>query len=190
MMSRTDEILEFWFGPDCRKDFVQRSRQWFEAEAEFDRRCTEAFLNDYQKAAEGALDNWKNEPRSCLALILLVDQLPRNMFRGQPRAYATDSYALAVAKHALSQKMDQLIELPERLFFYLPFEHSENLADQRRSVELAEAAVAQYPPAGPFLDYAREHLATIQRFGRFPHRNVILGRTCTAEEEAFLQQGA
>ncbi|MGH8014033.1 MAG: DUF924 family protein [Candidatus Binataceae bacterium] len=186
-MSRIDEILDFWFGPDCRREFEARSRLWFEPQSEFDRQCTRRFLDDCHKAAAGVLDEWKGEARSCLALILLLDQIPRNIFRNEPRAFAADNYALVLVKHALAHEMDRRVELPERLFFYLPFEHSENLSDQRQSVKLAETAVAEYPPAAGFLERAREHLATIGRFGRFPHRNAILGRTSTAEEIAFLE---
>ncbi|MGH7988210.1 MAG: DUF924 family protein [Candidatus Binataceae bacterium] len=186
-MSRVDEILDFWFGRDCRREFATRSRLWFEPRSEFDRQCTWRFLGDCHQAASGLLDEWRGEARSCLALILLLDQLPRNIFRNQPRAFATDSYALAVAKDALRRAIDRRVELPERLFFYLPLEHSENLFDQRQSVELAQTAAVEYPPAADFVKHAREHLATIERFGRFLHRNAILGRASTPEEITFLK---
>jgi uncharacterized protein (DUF924 family) len=125
----------------------------------------------------------KNSSDGCLALCLLLDQFPRNMFRGSAKAYATDSKALVIAKYAISKGFDQVLIPIKRRFLYLPFEHSENLNDQRRCVELFET-MKKYDPMGH--DYALRHLKTIERFGRFPHRNIILNRMDTPEEQEYL----
>ncbi|MGH7934786.1 MAG: DUF924 family protein, partial [Candidatus Binataceae bacterium] len=131
--------------------------------------------------------SWSAAPRGALALILLLDQFPRNMFRGSARAYATDALALAMAKRMAASTTDRALPPAPRLFVYLPFEHSENLADQHESVRLTRAVVAEYPAAAGFLPYAEQHLAVIERFGRFPYRNVILGRPSTPAEIDFLR---
>ncbi|HAJ60876.1 MAG TPA: DUF924 domain-containing protein, partial [Cyanobacteria bacterium UBA8543] len=145
------------------------------------------FLNDYQQAAAGKLDDWKASPHGCLALIILLDQFSRNMFRGQPQAFATDPQALAYAKYAIAQGFDKELLPIQRWFVYMPFEHSENLADQHECVELF-STLQDYPECDNGVDYAIRHLRVIERFGRFPHRNKIIGRQTTPEEAEFLKQ--
>ena len=185
-MSRVDEILAFWFGwPDEPKYGKPRSF-WFNKKPKFDQELRNYFLNDYQQAAK-VLDRWYSSPRSCLALILLFDQFPRNMFRGTAQAFATDSQAIAAASHAIAQGFDQELMTVQRWFVYLPLEHSENLADQRQSVKLF-TALGDEAESAATIDYAIRHCSVIERFGRFPHRNQIIGRVSTPEEVEFLRQ--
>jgi len=190
MVDRVTAILSFWFGDptDPDGDYGQQRSIWFKKDPKFDQTVREQFSTDYQQAAAGQLQAWRRQPRSCLALILLLDQLPRNMFRGQPQSFATDSQAREAAEHALEQGFDQQLLPVERLFIYVPLEHSENLAHQQRAVALFETLVQAHPELSSTLDYAIRHRDIIQRFGRFPHRNAILNRASTAAEAAFLQQ--
>jgi uncharacterized protein (DUF924 family) len=142
------------------------------------------FLSLYEEAAAGRLGHWEASPEGALALVLVLDQFPRNMFRGEARAYAADSMARAVADRAIAAGHDEKFALPLRGFFYMPFMHSEHLSDQQRCIELFRAAGDTYS-----LKYAEEHADIIRRFGRFPHRNRVLGRTTTPEEQAFLDDG-
>ena len=184
--SSVDEILEFWFGAED-DDLSQAESLWFIPNPEFDRLCTERFLNVYEDAARGLLDDWRSEPRSCLALVLLLDQFPRNMFRDTPRAFATDAKARDVARHAIDAGFDRALSTVQRMFLYLPLEHSENLDDQFESVRLTRALAAE-DPGSDALKYAEQHLEIIQRFGRFPARNAALGRQSTDQELAFLNK--
>ena len=186
-MSQASEILEFWFGKPDDPNYGQPRKEWFIKKPQFDQEVRSRFLDDYQKAAAGELDHWKNSPQGCLALIILLDQFSRNMFRGQPQAFATDSQALTYAKYATDQGLDKELLPIQRLFIYLPFEHSENLADQHRCVELF-STLKDYPECASGVDYAYRHLSVIEKFGRFPHRNEILGRETTPEEAEFLKQ--
>jgi uncharacterized protein (DUF924 family) len=189
-MENADQILNFWFGnpTDPQGPYGQQRSVWFKKDAAFDDRIRQRFLPDYGRAAAGDYTPWRSQPRSCLALILLLDQVPRNLFRGDARSYATDAEALAVAEAAIAQGHDQALIPVERLFMYLPLEHSEDLARQQRCVQLFETLVKEAPELASTLDYAYRHRDVIARFGRFPHRNHILGRTTTPEEAAFLQQ--
>jgi uncharacterized protein (DUF924 family) len=141
----------------------------------------------YQKAAQGYLDDWINAPETCLALILLLDQFPRNMFRNTPEAFATDWEALSAAQHAVAQGYDRELLPVQCWFIYLPFEHSENLEHQRKCIKLFQQ-LSHDPESASAIKYAFQHKEIIARFGRFPHRNQILGRISTPEEEEFLQQ--
>jgi len=182
-MGRVDEILEFWFaGGD--------DRRWFAVDAAFDEACRAGFLVDHERADAGELQAWAQQPRSALTLILLFDQFPRNIFRGTARAFATDRKALALAKDAVARGFDRALTPVERAFIYLPFEHSENLNDQRESVRLFRQLGGEQPSLAGYLQYAEEHCDVIRRFGRFPHRNAILGRVSTAEEMESLTRGA
>ncbi|MCI5060290.1 MAG: DUF924 domain-containing protein [Alphaproteobacteria bacterium] len=172
------EIIDFWF-------VETQPQQWFQVNAEFDARVKERFLDFYQNASQGTYDEWQKSADGALALCILLDQMPRNMFRGTPQAFETDKKALVIAKFALSKGLDQVLSPQKRRFLYLPFEHSENLNDQRRCVELFEK-MKDDDPLG--YDYALRHLKVIEEFGRFPHRNKILGRDNTPEEEAYLAQ--
>ncbi|GAB4173791.1 MAG: DUF924 family protein [Coleofasciculaceae cyanobacterium] len=186
-MSQVQEILEFWFGKPDDLDYGKSRKVWFIKNPEFDREVRSRFLPVYQQAAAGELDDWKASPQGCLALIILLDQFPRNMFRGQPQAFATDPQALAYAKHAVTNSFDRELLPIQRQFIYLPFEHSENLTDQHQCIKLF-STLQDYPECISGVDYAHRHFQVIERFGRFPHRNEILGRQTTPEEAEFLQQ--
>jgi uncharacterized protein (DUF924 family) len=157
--------------------------RWFVKEAEFDRHFREGFLTFHEFAAQGQLASWAGTEYGALALVLLLDQFPRNAFRGTPRMYATDATARKVADAAIAAGYDQTVDEALRLFLYLPFGHSERLVDQDRSVALAESL------GQPSLSHAERHRDIIRRFGRFPHRNPILGRAMTPEEQRFLENG-
>ena len=187
MDAKVEEILEFWFGAPQAPDYGKERSFWFTKNQEFDRQVCDRFLATYTQAATGELDSWQNSPQSCLALLLLLDQFPRNMFRGTPQSFATDAKALAVAKNAVAKGFDQNLLPVQRWFIYLPFEHSENLADQQKCVELF-ATLTGDPDSAMTIDYALRHKAVIERFGRFPHRNKILGRETTPQEAEFLKQ--
>ncbi|MBD2230598.1 DUF924 family protein [Phormidium tenue] len=189
-MERWQAILRFWFGDpeNPGSEYGQQRRVWFKKDPAFDDTIRQRFLPDYEQAAAGALATWRQEPRSCLALVILLDQFPRNLFRGEARSFASDRAARDTANYALAQGYDQQVLPVERIFFYLPLEHSENLADQERSVKLVRSLHAAHPEFESCLDYALRHRDIIQRFGRFPHRNEILGREATPAEAEFLQQ--
>jgi len=167
-------LCDFWFGPEAKP-------KWWIKDAIFDAEIRQRFGNLHDRAAAGRLNHWEETAKGCLALIILLDQVPRNIFRDTPRAFATDAPALALAKQALTRGFDRDLGIEERVFLYLPFEHSEDLADQERCVALIE-------PLGNenFTDFARRHLEVIKRFGRFPHRNRVLERNSTEEELTFL----
>ena len=182
--STSAEVLLFWFGPAAERG--KPHKRWFVNSEAFDREVRERFLPLYEEAAAGKLAHLKESAADCLALIVVLDQFPRNMFRGTPRAFATDSLALETARHAVASGFDRALLPVERLFVYLPFEHSEVLADQERSCDLTRALDA-YPETNDVYRYALAHRDIIQRFGRFPHRNAILGRSSTPEELEFLK---
>jgi len=166
-------------------DFWRESgeEKWYTKDEAFDAVCRERFLDDHYAAARREYENWAATAGGALALMILLDQFPRNFFRDTGHMYATDSLARMYANQALEQGHDISTEANLRIFFYLPFMHSENLNDQRRCVELC----SEGSPGN--LEYAHDHHDIIQRFGRFPHRNIILGRRSTEEEQAFLDGG-
>jgi uncharacterized protein (DUF924 family) len=170
------EILLFW-----REAGQQR---WFEKDDNFDRTITSRFLPTHEAASRGELAGWESKAEGALALLILLDQFPRNMFRGSARAFATDPPARAIAGRALAHGFDRMTEQELRQFFYLPFMHSELLADQDRSLQLYEL----YDDTNS-LQYAKTHRDIILKFGRFPHRNEVLGRSPTPAEEEFLKSG-
>ncbi|HYD56109.1 MAG TPA: DUF924 family protein [Burkholderiales bacterium] len=178
---RAAQVLAFWFRGD------DRDPRWFAKAAEFDAEIRDTFLPVYDEAAQGAFAPWIDAPRECLALILLLDQFPRNMFRGSARAFATDAHALAAAKEAVRRGHDRSMRPCERMFLYLPFQHAESLEEQRASISL-NAPLGEFPETFDVPRFAAAHLAIIERFGRFPHRNAALGRPSTAEEVEFLKQ--
>jgi len=191
---RAESILTFWFGTDpTRPVSPERRRIWFGGAPETDRQIRDRFLEDLSRASSGACSEWPRTPRGALAMLLLFDQFPRNIFRGTPEAYAFDPGARKICLEGLSEGIDGDLEIVERAFFYLPLEHSEDLALQDRSVALFQKLLDE---AGPdlaetcrgFLDYALRHREIIERFGRFPHRNQVLGRTSTEKEKIFLTQ--
>jgi uncharacterized protein (DUF924 family) len=169
------EVFDFWreAGPAL----------WFATDAAFDARFRERFLADHEAAARGDLEHWMATPEGALALVVLLDQFPRNAFRGTARMYDTDALARRAASHAFAAGYDQRLPPELRKFFVLPFAHSEDLADQERSVALARRT-------GPDdLAHAEHHRDIVQRFGRFPHRNRILGRKTTPAEQQYLDSG-
>lgn len=188
-MDRVKEILAFWFGADEAERGRDRDSIWFSGDPDFDRACTAGFLADYELAAAGALSPWITQPRSCLALILLLDQFPRNIFRGSAQAFATDNQARAAARHALAQGFDTTLVPIERTFVYLPFEHSEKLDDQLESVRLFRLLAEDNLDLAGYIEYAELHLEVIRRFGRFPARNAALGRESSPAEVEYLANG-
>lgn len=185
---RAKALLDFWFGPESDPDRERHREIWFNSTEEFDAALRREFLADYEEAAAGELASWEASPEGALALVLLLDQLPRNIFRGTPHAYAADAAAVAAADRALERGFDRLFPAVWRLFFYMPFHHSEDLANQRRSVTLVNSLPRNPDRSGGLRRYGMSYLEVIERFGRFPHRNEILGRPSTPEEIAFLVQ--
>jgi uncharacterized protein (DUF924 family) len=186
LSDRAQALLDAWFGPPGDPKRERHRDIWFKGTAEFDAALREGFLADYEAAAAGELRSWEALHQGALALVLLLDQIPRNIFRDNPRAYATDAAARAAAARALARGFDRLVPEAWRRFFYMPFHHSENLADQRRSVALFDGLPGQRDRRGSLRRYGRPYVEVIERFGRFPHRNKILGRESTPEELAFL----
>ncbi|WP_371056044.1 MULTISPECIES: DUF924 family protein [unclassified Rhodosalinus] len=179
-MGDVDGILSFWLdevGPD----------EWYKADDALDEEIRRRFLPLWEGACEGRFAMWLTYPAGSLAYIILTDQFPRNMFRGEGRAFATDRAALAAAKSAIHRKWDLRIDEPARQFFYLPLMHSENLCDQDRCVRLIHERMPE--TGADNLTHAKAHREVIRRFGRFPYRNAALGRANTAPERAFLDEG-
>jgi uncharacterized protein (DUF924 family) len=174
-LAEISDVIAFWreAGPGL----------WFAKDREFDRRFRERFLSLHEAAARGALAGWPETASGALALVLLLDQYPRNAFRGTPRMYASDAMAREAATAAIHAGHDRSVATELQLFFYLPFAHSEDLADQERSVALVRRL------GEPNLSHAEGHCDIVRRFGRFPHRNPILGRVMRAEEQRFLDEG-
>lgn len=177
------DLLRFWFGePDERGEIAFR-REWFVADPAFDRAVGERFGDAMRRAIAGDLDAMASDVGGALALVLLLDQVPRNLCRGTAAAFAGDDRARAVANAAIAGGFDCDLPKAMRLFFYLPFEHSEDLADQERACQL----IGELNDPG-LLDYAYRHREIIDRFGRFPHRNAALGRASSETEVAFLAE--
>jgi len=172
-------VLEFWL----RRD----RKQWFEKNPALDEEIRARFLPLYEIASNNDLESWKRAPDSCLALVILLDQFPRNMFRGSAKAFGADPLARDAARVILDNGWDKAMTPDGRMFAYLPFEHSESLADQERCLALMKE-IAVFPDTADLPKWAEAHLAIIRRFGRFPHRNTALGRESTAEEIEFLSQ--
>ena len=194
-MDTPDTLHAFWFGtsPQDAEVIASQSALWWQKQPAVDAHIRHRFAPLVERAATGELDSWLGELRGRLALILLTDQFPRNIWREQAAAFAFDVLALRWAKEALALGLDTRARPIERVFLYLPLEHSENLADQQHAVRLFDALAASVsselrPAFDGFLDYARRHLEIIERFGRFPHRNAALGRETTAAEADFLRQ--
>lgn len=182
------DILDFWFGPVSDPNYGKPRKSWFVKDLHFDQQIREHFLDLHQLASRGDLRAWQAQPLSCLALILMLDQVPRHLFRNQPQAFASDALALTTADFALDQSYDRQLLPVQQWFLFLPFEHSEDLTHQRRAVHLFAQLDLSDPENASCLDYAKRHMQVIERFGRFPHRNRILGRSSTPDEITFLQQ--
>ena len=175
-VAEPSEVLAFWraAGPE----------KWYTKDSDFDAEITRRFLSTYEAAVAGRLSQWEDTPKGALALVIVLDQFPRNMFRGSARTFAADALARAAADRAIGRGFDQQIAVSERQFLYIPFEHSENPADQERSLALFRAN-----DDAEALKWAELHADIIRRFGRFPHRNAMLGRATTPAEQAFLDSG-
>ena len=187
---RATALIDFWFGPPDDPGRELHREIWFRATEEFDAALRREFLADYEAAAGEALRSWEASPEGALALVLLLDQVPRNIFRTTPRAYVTDAEACAAADRAVERGFDQLVPPAWRLFFSMPFHHSADLADQRRSVALFDALPRNRDSGGAMRRYGCPYIEVIERFGRFPHRNEILDRQSTPDEIAFMAEVA
>jgi uncharacterized protein (DUF924 family) len=176
MIKTPEDILEFWFSEEV-------SPFWFRRSDDLDKVITTQFLETQEAAHSGKLDHWRANAQSALALTITLDQFPRNIFRGTPRSFQSDPKALQTAKYALEMGFDKEVADRQRSFFYLPFMHSEDIADQRLS-----AAIYEKLGNESSLDFAKQHHDIIERFGRFPYRNTVLGRESTAEEVEFLKE--
>jgi len=180
-----DSTLAFWFGESS--DYGKPRAEWFKKDADFDEEIRRRFMTTYEAAAAGRLADWTAKAESCLALIVVLDQFPRNMFRGSARAFAADALARAATNQALQQGFDRQMKPVERQFLHLPLEHSESLDDQAYCLKLMRE-LSGFPETRDLHIWAEKHLVIIRRFGRFPHRNAALGRESTAEEVAFLKE--
>lgn len=189
------ELLDFWF-EDCRNDPAaaeKMNRRWFGSDEERDREIEKRFGDWVEAAARGDLDSWRRTAAGKLALVLLLDQLARNAFRGSARAFAHDERALEIAKQLIDEGLEELSP-PEKIFALMPYTHSEDLENQKAGCVLLEQCLADAGETWkPFVaearDYAQEHRKVIARFGRFPHRNRLLGRESTEDEEQYLSDG-
>ena len=182
-------VLEFWFGVPGAAEWGVSRREWFSKSDDFDAEIRDRFLAAWQAAHDGAEDDWSVTPEGACARVVLLDQFPRNMFRGDPRSFATDGQALALARRMLAAGWDrQLPTAWHRMFCYLPFEHAESPVEQDISVR--ECVALREDTAGKVdvVEWAVKHQEIIARFGRFPHRNAVVGRESTQEELAFLKQ--
>ena len=168
------EIVDFWFSDEVRT-------LWFNSTPEFDRSLTERYADTLEQAARGELDHWMQTAQGCLALVIILDQFPLNMFRGSAQSFATEARSRDVARHAIEQGLDKELEADQRAFLYMPFMHSESLADQELALELFDQ-----PGLEGNYRFARHHHGIIERFGRFPHRNEALGRSSSEAEIEYL----
>src|SRR5271170_2222589 len=178
MTASAEDILNFWI-------YVVGRDKWFRDDRALDATVRERFLSAYELALKGELKAWEETPEGMLALMLLLDQFPRRMFRGTPRAFETDELALELARNAIIKHFDDRIDKQYKLLFYLPFLNSESLGDQR----LALFYIRERTKENDWLSLAEKNFEIVQKFGRFPQRNPILGREPTAEESAFLKKG-
>lgn len=182
-MQAADEILDFWFA-----GATQPRAEWFRKDPAFDTLIAQRFGALIEQALQGGLADWMRQPATALARVVLLDQFTRNVFRDTPRAFAGDALALAAAQQMVGRGDDRVLTPLQRWFVYLPFEHAEDLAMQDESMRLFGALAAEVPAMADTLEWARKHQVVVARFGRFPHRNAILGRVSTPEEEAFLRE--
>ncbi|PIG27979.1 uncharacterized protein (DUF924 family) [Janthinobacterium sp. 35] len=188
MDAQAQDVLDFWFLPPDNPDYGQARVEWFRKDDGFDAQIRARFGALIDVAIEGGLRAWDATPHGALARLIVLDQLTRNVYRGTPRAFAGDAQALALAVALTQAAQDQLLPPMLRAFAYLPFEHAEDLAMQARAVELFQLLSQAQPGFEGMLDYAERHQEVIARFGRFPHRNAILGRASTPQEVEFLRQ--
>ncbi len=169
-----NDIVDFWFSPEA-------SERWFQSTPEFDQMLRERFDHVWQQAKQGELEDWMETAKGCLALVIVLDQLPLNMFRGEALSFFTEAQARDVAQHAIQRGFDQAMPTEQKSFLYLPFMHSEDLADQERALELYNQ-----PGLETNRRFAQHHHGIVNQFGRFPHRNDVLGRVSTEAEVEYL----
>jgi len=186
-MGQVAAVLEFWFGAADSPQFGHARDEWFKQSAAFDEQVRIRFAGLHDAAAAHRLDDWKATPEASLALVLVLDQFSRNLYRDSPRAFACDGHALSLAEEAIEAGFDRLLAPVQRMFIYMPFQHSEAIERQRRSLELFET-LRNDPQTAYCYDYAVRHFEVIAKFGRFPHRNSILGRASTPQELEYLRQ--
>ena len=184
-MSEVDQVLGFWFAGDA----AAQGTRWWRGGDPLDMEIRSRFGGLVDRASSGRLDTWKDEPRSCLALILSLDQFPRSIFRGTPEAFARDAAARSACHHCLDLGLDEKLQPLERLFAYMPLQHSEDVADHERGLPLYERLVAEFALPAGFAASARQHAGIVLEFGRFPHRNKILGREPRQAELNWLAAG-
>ncbi|MFK7929940.1 MAG: DUF924 family protein [Myxococcota bacterium] len=187
------EILEIWFGP-TDDEIASRAPTWWKKDPVFDQQLAERFGGELHRAAAGSFSGWERSPHGSLALVVMLDQFPRNSFRGDPRSFAFDAAARAVCHRAVRAGHDRMLKPPERVFLYMPLMHSEHVSDHRDALVLFEAAAVaargtrwEQMIAANF-DFAQKHAKIIHRFGRYPHRNEVLGRDSTPEESAHVAE--
>jgi uncharacterized protein (DUF924 family) len=183
-----DAVVDFWFGAPDGSERGSARKAWFAKDDAFDGEIRERFGALIERALRGELERWGDAAPSALAHVLLLDQFTRNAYRDTPRAFAGDRRALAAASRMVGLRQDEELAPFMRAFVYLPYEHAEGLAMQDEAIRLLKRLATSDPGQQSYLDYALRHRAIIERFGRFPHRNAILGRRSTAAEIAFLQQ--
>jgi uncharacterized protein (DUF924 family) len=181
-------VLDFWFAAEGEPEHGAVRDLWFRKSDEMDRAINERFGTLIEQALRGELETWAAEPHSALAQIVLLDQFTRNSFRETPRAFAGDKRALAAAMAMVGSRQDEALLPVQRVFVYLPFEHTEGMVMQEEALRLFTRLATEAPALQNMLDYAQRHHDVVQRFGRFPHRNVILGRHSTTDEIEFLKQ--
>ena len=180
-----EAVLDFWFGPAGKRGPARI--EWFRKNPKFDAEIRARFDDTHRAAAAGGLEAWRASPEPMLALVVVLDQFSRNLYRDDARAFAQDAHALECAREALARGDDLTLLPVQRQFLYMPFEHSEDLADQDRCFELMKSLEA-FPETRGLTGWAEKHRAVIRRFGRFPHRNAVLGRESTPAEREFLAQ--
>ena len=181
------DVLAFWFGAPGSPDHGRHQQRWFAKDPAFDAEIIRLFQADVEAAIAGAWPDWESSSDGALALVLMLDQFPRHIWRGMARAFAGDSRALRIARQAVAEGLDRDRPAVERVFLYLPFEHSERPEDQDRSCALF-ATCREHEEFARIMEYAERHRQIIRRFGRFPHRNAALGRPTTDEEATFLTE--
>lgn len=181
-------VLDFWFGAEHTPEFGTLRAEWFRKDPAFDAAIAGRFGAQVELALCGELTDWETQPAGALARILLLDQFTRNLFRDTAQAFAGDALALKAARTLVDAGQDAALRPEQRVFAYLPFEHSEDMAMQEESMRLFTRLAAEAPALAGYLDYAHRHHVVVARFGRFPHRNEALGRASTSEELAFLQE--
>ncbi|MEO7709504.1 MAG: DUF924 family protein [Caldimonas sp.] len=182
-----EAVLDFWFGAPTSSGYGRKRPEWFRKDPAFDASIRDRFGPLIERALRGELEDWSGTPRGALAQVIVLDQFTRNVFRDTPRAFAGDARALQAARAMAGSRQDGALPPLERAFAYLPFEHAEGLEMQQESVRLYTRLAALDPGHASGLDYAERHRVIIDRFGRFPHRNAILGRRSTPEEIEFLK---